>query len=247
MKLCSNVQRQTIVFPPKNNETWQLEFPLCSVRGPLQCAQPPPDSQSSESCLAHIITLFMFAVGRVCRDTANTSVQLSVQTWGADEIFSRLIVSKLQKGGESIKDNAGFSPSLRPPVGAPWQKPPRDIGSFALACEERVKKKEKKPHQSFFFFFLMFELISREHLQNKKIWCCLWETRPSEIPRGEPCLKSMFLKNAFQQPSNKLQPSITWRVSRLQNPAVWSPHHIFLFLISSSVPTVGKKKLTLKI
>lgn len=116
---------------------------------------PPPPRQPRESCLAHIITLFMSAVGHVCRDTANTGVQLSVQSRGADEIFSRSIVSKLQKGGESIKHNAGFSPSLRLAVGAPSPKPPRDIGSFALACEEggKKKKKEKKETPPEFFIF----------------------------------------------------------------------------------------------
>lgn len=64
----------------------------------------------------------MSAVGHVCRDAANTGEQLSVQTRGAAEIFSRLIVSKLQKGSESIKHNFGFSPSLRLPVGAAYEK-----------------------------------------------------------------------------------------------------------------------------
>lgn len=79
---------------PKNNEAWQFEFPERTVRGLLQSSQ---HWTSFVSCLAHIITLFMSAMGHVWRDTLNTGIQLSVQTWRENEIFTRPIVSKLQK------------------------------------------------------------------------------------------------------------------------------------------------------
>lgn len=38
----------------------------------------------------------------------------------------------------------------------------------------------------------MFELISRDRLQNTKIWRCLWDLRPSEIPQA--VFKCLFLR-----------------------------------------------------
>lgn len=127
-----------------------------------------------ESCLAHLISLFMSAVGHVWRGTLNTGIRLSVQT--SSEEWNIHPPDCLQTPGEeSIKHNIGFSLSLRLPMG--FESP-----MWRRRLYSRIWK-----HQS---FILMFELISREHLQNKKIWCCLWDLWPSEI--SQPVFKSMF-------------------------------------------------------
>lgn len=69
-------------------------------------------------------------------------------------------------GEESIKHNIGFFLSLRLPMG--FKSP-----LWRWRLYSRIWK-----HQS---FILMFELISGEYLQNKKIWWCLWDLQPSEI------------------------------------------------------------------
>lgn len=50
-------------------------------------SKAPSTEFPSESCLAHLITLFMFAMGHVWRDTLNTGIQLSKHE-GEDEIFT---------------------------------------------------------------------------------------------------------------------------------------------------------------
>ena len=78
-KLDGNIQSQTThVHPPKEQwsmTVWIARTVLSEGSSKAQSIEFP-----SESCLAHLITLFMSAVGHVWRDTLNTGIQLSVQT-----------------------------------------------------------------------------------------------------------------------------------------------------------------------
>lgn len=75
----------------KNNEGWQSE--QRTVRGRFQS---PWHWLSVWRLSYSIITLFISAKGYVWRDTLRNTIQRLVQTRGETEIFSCLIVSKLQ-------------------------------------------------------------------------------------------------------------------------------------------------------
>lgn len=92
--LRSNIQSWTTVIFPKEQWSMTVWSEQQTVRGLFQS----PWHWLSVWILSYsIITLFISVKGYVWRDTLKSGVQRSVQTRGEAEIFSRLIVSKLQQ------------------------------------------------------------------------------------------------------------------------------------------------------
>lgn len=164
---------------PKNNEAWQFEFPERTVRGLLQSSQHWT-SLWILSCSFHN---FVYVCCGTCleRHLEHWNTALSPNMKRKYNIHPPDCLQTPEE--ESIKHNIGFFLSLRLPMG--FETP-----MWHWRVYSHIWK-----HQS---FILMFELISGEHLQNKKIWCCPWDLWPSEIP--QPVFKSMFWGMHFNSP-----------------------------------------------
>lgn len=121
---------------------------------------------------------------------------------------------------ESIKHNTGSFLSWSLPVGF-FETPVWHWKLYALTWK----------HQS---FILMFELISGEHLQNKKIWCGLWDLRPSEIPQA--VFKCLFLRLRSNSQQSPIHHNI-WQSCKPHG-CVLTSHHLMEFPSLSGVKLI---------